>query len=96
LLYIVIAILTSICFAIIVLECAMQNTKAHLLFALKKFKHFSLQLLRTMVLSLFLMSKHIERVFPNRNPPKVKLTRDGIDNISVNNIQKIEVKPQQQ
>jgi hypothetical protein len=73
----------------------MQNNKAPLLFVLKKIKtHFSLQLLRTMVLSLLLMSKHIERLFPNRNPPKIKLERDGIDNISVSNIHNIDVKPQ--
>jgi hypothetical protein len=74
----------------------MQNTKAHLLFALKKFKHFSLQLLRTIVLSISLMSKHIGRLIPNRNRTKIKLERDGIDNISVINIYKMEVKPQQQ
>jgi hypothetical protein len=66
--YIVVAVLTTICFAIFVLECAMQNIKALFLFALKKIKHFSLQLLWTSVRSVFLMSRLIRRPRRNRKP----------------------------
>jgi hypothetical protein len=64
--YIVIAILTAVCVTICLLECAMQNAQALSRFALKKFKYFSLQLLRTIVRSLFLMSRVIGRICQNR------------------------------
>jgi hypothetical protein len=53
--YIVISALTTICVGIFVLECAMQKAREILLFVLAKFKHFSLQLLWTIVRFLSLM-----------------------------------------
>jgi hypothetical protein len=66
--YIVIAILTAICVAIFLFECAIQNAQALSLFALKKFKHFRLRLLWTVVRSLFLMSRLIGRHCQNCKP----------------------------
>jgi hypothetical protein len=94
--YIVIAILTAICVVIFLLECVMQNAQALVLIVLNKFKHYSLQLLRTIVRSLSLMRKLIGRFRQNRNASKMTLKRTGFDAISFTKIHKIEVKPQQQ
>jgi hypothetical protein len=66
--YIVIGIITAICVAIFLLECAMQNAQALSLFVLQKFTHFSLQLLWTIVRSVFLMSRLIGHRCQNRQP----------------------------
>jgi hypothetical protein len=66
--YIVIAVLTAICVAIFLLECAIKNAQALSLFTLKKFKHVSLQLLWTIVRSIFLMSRLIGRICQNCKP----------------------------
>jgi hypothetical protein len=94
--YIVIAILTAICVATFLLECAVQNAQALSHIVLNEFKHYSLQLLWTIVRSLTLMIKLIGRLCRNRNPSKMTLERAIIDTISFNKIHKIEVKPQQQ
>jgi hypothetical protein len=66
--YILIAILTAICVAIFIFECAMQNSQALSLIVLNEFKHFSLKSLLTIVRSLFLMSRQIGRLFDSRYP----------------------------
>jgi hypothetical protein len=66
--YIVIGILTAICVAIFLLECAIQNVRLLSLFVLNKVKRFSLQLSWTMVRCVFLMSRTIERFCQNRKP----------------------------
>jgi hypothetical protein len=93
--YIVTAIITAICVVICVLECAMQNAQALSIYVVNNFKHFSLQLLWTIVLSLSLMRRQIGRVCQNPNRSQITLDRSRIDNISVNKIHKIEVKPKQ-
>jgi hypothetical protein len=64
--YIVIAILTAICVAIFLLECAMQNAQVISTFVLQIFIHFCLKLLWTIVRSIFLMISLIGRLCQNR------------------------------
>jgi hypothetical protein len=64
--YIVIAILTAICVAIFLVECAMQNAQALSKFVLNKFKHLSLKLLWTISRTLLLVSRHIGRLCRNQ------------------------------
>jgi hypothetical protein len=66
--YIVIGILTAICVAIFLLECAIQNVQLLSLFVLNKVIRFSLQLSWTMVRCVFLMSRTIELFCQNRKP----------------------------
>jgi hypothetical protein len=94
--YIVIAILTAICVAIFILECAMQNAQVPSLFVLQNFAHYSLQFLWTIVRSLFLMRRRIGRLRQNSNHSTITPELARIDNISIHKIHKIEVKPQQQ
>jgi hypothetical protein len=94
--YTIIGISAGICVTIYLLECAMQNAQARAIFVLIKFKRYSLQLLWTIVRSLFLMSRFIGRLCQNCNSPKITPERARIDNILVNKIHKFEVKPQQQ
>jgi hypothetical protein len=64
--YIVIAILTAICVAIFLVECAMQNAQALSKFVLNKFKHLSLKLLWTISRTLLLISRLIGRLCRNQ------------------------------
>jgi hypothetical protein len=66
--YNLISTLTTICVAIFLLECAMQNTRELSLFLVTKVKHFSLQLLWTTFRSLYLMSRPIGRFYSIHNP----------------------------
>jgi hypothetical protein len=66
--YLVISILTIICIVIFLFECAMQNIQQLSLFALTKFKYYSLLLLWTIIRSLFLMSRRIWQLYEHRNP----------------------------
>jgi hypothetical protein len=91
--YIVIGIITVICFAIFLLESAIQNAQVHTLFV--QIKHYSLQLLWTIFRPLSLLRRLIGRLFQKLKSFKIILERARIDNISVNKIHKIEVKPNQ-
>jgi hypothetical protein len=64
--YIVIAILTAICVAIFLVECAMRNAQALSKFVLNKFKHLSLKLLWTISRTLLLVSRLIGRLCRNQ------------------------------
>jgi ABC-type phosphate transport system permease subunit len=66
--YIVIATLTAIFVAIFLVECAMQNAQALSIFVLNKFKHYSFQLLWTILRTLLLISRHIGRLCQNHKP----------------------------
>jgi hypothetical protein len=57
--YIIIAKLFAICIVVFLAECAMQNARQVSLLVLTKYKHFSLQLLRTVVRFLSLVSRLI-------------------------------------
>jgi hypothetical protein len=64
---IVISVLTAICIAIFLFECAMPRVRELSLFVLTKSKHISLQLLWTIVRFLYVMSRHIGRLYESRN-----------------------------
>jgi hypothetical protein len=66
--YIVISVLIAICVGIFLLECTMHKARELSLFVLTKFKHFSLQLLWTIVRLLYLMSRLIGCLYDSRNP----------------------------
>jgi hypothetical protein len=66
--YIVISVLTAICVAIFLLECAMRRVREVSLFVLSQFTHFSLQLLWTIIRFFYLMSRLIGRIYESRNP----------------------------
>jgi hypothetical protein len=66
--YILIAILTAICVAIFLFECAKQNAQALSIFVLNKFKHLSLKLFWPISRTLLLISKLIGRLCQNHKP----------------------------
>jgi hypothetical protein len=65
--HLVISILTTICIVIFLFECAMQNIQQLSLFALTKFKYYSLLLLWTIIRSLLLISRQIGQLYEHRN-----------------------------
>jgi hypothetical protein len=65
--YTSISVLTAICIAIFLLECAIPKARELSLFVQVKVKHVSLQLLWTIVRFLFLMSRLIGSLYESRN-----------------------------